>query len=78
MGCRLLLACAAAASAAAGRRVRREVRSLSAAEWGDVVDAMWTMKRLGQAEGEARYGPAFRTYDSFVAQHVVRQHKRGG
>ena len=75
MGCRILrcfsLACAMAASAVAGRRVRREVRSLSEAEWGDVVDAMWTMKRLGQAEGEARYGPAFRTYDSFVAQHVV-------
>lgn len=53
------------------RRVRKEIRTLSPAEWDDVVAAMWVMKRTPAAEGERRFGPLFRTYDSLVAQHIV-------
>ena len=52
-------------------RVRREIRTLPSAEFDALVGAMWTMKTLDDAAGKARFGPHFRTYDSFVAQHVA-------
>lgn len=56
---------------AAGKRsIRKEFRSLTKAEWNDVVDAMWIMKRTSQKEGEHLYGPSFRTYDWFVSIHI--------
>ena len=52
------------------QRVRRELRDLPKAEFDAIVNAMWIMKKLSPAEGEAKYGKHFRTYDSFVAQHI--------
>ena len=62
---------ALAAFARGEPRVRREIRTLSTAEFDALVGAMWTMKTLDDASGKARFGPHFRTYDSFVAQHVA-------
>eukprot|EP00416_Gambierdiscus_australes_P017874 CAMPEP_0171064830 /NCGR_PEP_ID=MMETSP0766_2-20121228/6512_1 /TAXON_ID=439317 /ORGANISM="Gambierdiscus australes, Strain CAWD 149" /LENGTH=806 /DNA_ID=CAMNT_0011520897 /DNA_START=45 /DNA_END=2465 /DNA_ORIENTATION=- len=53
------------------RRVRKEVRALTAAEWDKVVAAMWAMKQESMASGKTKYGEAFRTYDYFVVKHAV-------
>ena len=53
------------------QRVRKEVRDLSAREWQAFVDAMWTMKNISTAAGQAKYGLAFRTHEYFVVKHAV-------
>ena len=65
---RLLVALLGLASAAP--RVRREIRALSDAERARVFAALEVMRATPQADGEARYGPAFRTYQSITVQHV--------
>ena len=45
------------------QRVRREIRSLSAAEREAFFESLWILKTLPTAEGRARYGPAFVNYD---------------
>jgi hypothetical protein len=50
--------------------VRREIRSLSAEERGRVFGAFEVMRSTTQEEGEASYGPWFRTYDSITLQHI--------
>ena len=52
-------------------RTRREVRALSTDEWRRVVDAMNVMKVTSDADGREQYGPAYRSYDSFVAEHYA-------
>ena len=51
-------------------RLRKEIRSLSIAEWDRVVRAMWIMKLFTNEEGKATYGKLFANYDSLVAKHV--------
>ena len=53
------------------QRLRKEIRSMSAEEWDGFVRAVWAMKTMSQAEGEAAYGPAFRSADYFAAKHAV-------
>lgn len=66
------------ADARSVQRVRQELRTLSSTEWTRVVDAMWIMKNTSNAYGAARYGPAFRSYDTFVLKHAVAStHARG-
>mmetsp|Transcript_11889 Transcript_11889/g.27721 ORF Transcript_11889/g.27721 Transcript_11889/m.27721 type:complete len:476 (-) Transcript_11889:410-1837(-) len=61
------------APVASSQRVRREIRSLSAADWDAVVAAMWTMKNETMSSGISKYGSAFRSYDYFVVKHAVAQ-----
>ena len=49
--------------------VRKDIRSLSEAEWDDVVEALWVMKRTPLEAGRRVYGAAYRSYDSL--EHVV-------
>mmetsp|Transcript_50262 Transcript_50262/g.114186 ORF Transcript_50262/g.114186 Transcript_50262/m.114186 type:complete len:756 (-) Transcript_50262:424-2691(-) len=53
------------------QRIRREMRTLTDEEWGKVTAAMWIMKTTSQADGVAAHGASFRTYDYFVAKHLV-------
>ena len=53
------------------QRLRKEIRSMSAEEWDGFVRAVWAMKNMNQAEGEAAYGPAFRSADYITAKHAV-------
>lgn len=62
---------ACVAPVATSQRVRKEVRSLSAQEWADVVAAMHIMKNVSMADGQAAYGSSFKTYDYFVTKHAV-------
>ena len=50
-------------------RVRRELRTLSEAQRRAFFEALWTMKRTPTAEGRARYGIAYLSYDDFVRKH---------
>lgn len=52
------------------RRIRNEMRTLAPAQWDAVVKAMWIMKTTSQEEGQARYGPQFKSYDMMVLKHV--------
>ncbi|CAJ1337485.1 unnamed protein product [Effrenium voratum] len=63
--------CSAPTVDQSAQRVRRELRTLSAAEWKKVTDAMWVMKNTAQAAGVETYGQAFRTYDHFPAKHAA-------
>jgi hypothetical protein len=63
----LLLACAAAAG---GPRVRREIRSVAPEIRDRVFAAFEVMRNTSRADGEARYGRAFRTYQSITVQHT--------
>ena len=45
-------------------------QQMSDAEWGKVVRAMWLMKNLTDAEGRARYGPAYRGIDYHSVRHL--------
>lgn len=53
------------------KRVRRAIGQLSDDEWGRVVAAMWEMKNLTEAEGQAKYGPDFRSMDYHNVRHVA-------
>eukprot|EP01098_Paradermamoeba_levis_P003949 TRINITY_DN1736_c0_g1_i1.p1 TRINITY_DN1736_c0_g1~~TRINITY_DN1736_c0_g1_i1.p1 ORF type:complete len:865 (-),score=267.51 TRINITY_DN1736_c0_g1_i1:60-2654(-) len=59
------------AKAPSKRRVRREIRSLSAQEWQRVVDAMWIMRNTSTEAGVLKYGSAYKEYDYFVSKHAV-------
>ena len=59
----LLLASLAAAKT---QRVRRELRMLSQAERAELIDALWTMKKIVNIT-EANY----RSYDYFTVKHAV-------
>ena len=50
-------------------RLRKEIRSLSASEWDAVVQAFWVMKTVPLAQGIAKYGAHYITYDIMVAKH---------
>ena len=52
------------------KRVRREIRDLTAKEWGRVVDALWIMKETPKSKGEKLYGDNFRSYDELVRKHM--------
>ena len=66
-----LLLSLSATAAARPLRVRRELRALTAEARERVFAAMQTMKATPTAEGRARYGPAYVSYDELVAQHLV-------
>jgi len=53
------------------KRVRRAIGQLSDEEWAHVVAAMWEMKNLTEAEGQAKYGPDFRSMDYHNVRHVA-------
>ena len=50
--------------------VRREIRSLSAADRDAYLDAFEVMMRINASEGVARYGRQFRTIDEFAKMHL--------
>jgi len=50
---------------------RRDVIDMSAGDWDKYVDAIWTLKNLSTAEGQARYGPNFYNIDVFTTMHGV-------
>ena len=52
------------------KRIRREIRDLSEREWNAVVAAMWIMKKTSDANGRAKYGDFFVSYDTMVAKHI--------
>jgi tyrosinase len=60
-----------AGSPPASQRVRRELRTLSVAEFQKYADAIWTMKNTDMATGQGQYGSQFKTYDYFVVKHAV-------
>ena len=62
----------------AKRRVRKAIGQMSDAEWGKVVRAMWLMRNLTEAEGQARYGPTYRGIDYHVVRHVCSSDSAGG
>ena len=45
------------------KRVRKGVSKLTTEEFDKVVEAMWIMKRTKTAEGQAKYGKAYREYE---------------
>lgn len=51
-------------------RVRREFRSLPLSIRQRVFDAHWIMRNLTTAEGQARYGPNFISYEDLVVSHA--------
>jgi len=51
--------------------VRKEIRSLTAAEWDKVAAALNVMKTTTQATGATNYGADFKSYDYFVAKHAA-------
>ena len=53
------------------RRRRYEIRDMPRDQWEAYVDAMWTMKNLTMGEGQAKYGPLFKTHDYMVLSHAV-------
>ena len=59
-------------------RVRRELRQLSQPERRAFFGALWTMKRTATAEGRARYGSAYLSYDDFVRKHYHAAADRHG
>lgn len=61
----------------APQRVRQELRSLSPEERNRVFAALNVMKATETAEGRARYGPAYASYDELVAQHLAAAAKYG-
>ena len=52
------------------KRIRREVRDLPSRDWDNVVNAMWIMKKLSDADGKRKYGEFFVSYDTMVAKHI--------
>ena len=65
--------CAASANRArvSTKRVRRAIGQLSDEEWARVVAAMWEIKNLTEAEGQAKYGPEYRSMDYHNVRHVA-------
>lgn len=78
LGLRLIFLVAMAASAAAVKkimvaempRVRREWRTLSVEQVDRVAQAMWTVKNLTTAEGQATFGPNFMNHDDLLYLHA--------
>ena len=50
-------------------RIRKEIRDLSVSEWDIICQAFWIMKTMPLAEGKAKYGEHYVTYDIMVAKH---------
>ena len=55
----------------AKQRIRKEIRQISSSQWLRIVDAIKIMKYTDEVEGQLRYGPLFRNYDSLVGQHLT-------
>ena len=48
---------------------RLEVRDVSDEDLADLVGAMWVLKRVPGSAGRWKYGPWYKSYDEFVADH---------
>jgi len=66
----VVLASLFVAAAVGDVRIRREIRGLSSTERQRVFNALHIMKHTSQEDGEKRYGPMFRNYDSITVQHA--------
>ena len=69
---------AAAATATAtyalkAKYVRREIRTLNAADLGAYVNATALVHSLSLGEGQARFGPKFKNYEYFTAKHLDKR-----
>ncbi len=54
---------------------RRDVVDLSKTDWDNYVNAIWTMKNLSSAEGQARFNcPHFYNIDVFTTMHGVHSY----
>ena len=43
---------------------------MSREEWRRVVDALWLMRTLSEEEGQARFGPTYRSIAYFEIRHT--------
>eukprot|EP00122_Pirum_gemmata_P001684 Pgem_evm1s1519 len=53
------------------KRVRKEMRDMPLVEREAFKSALWTIRTLTQQEGEALYGPDFKTYNYFIFTHAA-------
>ena len=58
------------ATTATTQRIRKDVRSLTTAEFNAFAAALNVMKKTSQTDGVAKYGSMFKNYDYFVAKHL--------
>jgi hypothetical protein len=59
------------ATTATTQRLRKEIRTLSSAEFSRFSAALNTMKDTSMDDGKALFGSSFRSYDYFVAKHLA-------
>jgi tyrosinase len=52
-------------------RVRKDVVSLTAGEWRNYSEAVWTLKTTTLADGVAAFGAGFKKYDYLVAKNAL-------
>jgi hypothetical protein len=69
-------ACTAAKSGS--QRVRKDVRTLTTAEFDSFANAVNVMKSTSFSNGQLKYGSAFKTYDYFVAKHLAASYDNRG
>ena len=53
------------------RRLRKAIGKMSDREWRKVVDALWVMRTVSDAEGRERYGPQYRGMDYHLIRHLA-------
>ena len=53
------------------KKVRREIRDLSASEWDAIVKALWIMKQTSDSYGKTLYGRHYISYDSMISKHMT-------